>query len=253
MKKNILAAVLVALLFTNCTPFKIAVSDQLTNTPELAVKGRNGLKINQKLSFGEFKTDKVNRSWTEGRNINGGAMKTLWTTYSQKNQSVHFTLTDSANQSSEVFCIAKTRAEDWTVGENPNSVVNILGDLLGVGGNSDNTYGVQIYLQNEPNPWEMMIDMQQSQGNSKRYTGYLAKSKDDYYTIHPVTAVEKNGKRSSLPFGSMGFEIKNKAGNALAAISMVDNGKVYLASTNSKERFLLANACAALLLHETID
>jgi len=244
---------LVALLFSSCTPFKISMSSGLSTATEMPVKGKNGILINQKLSFGEFKTQKVNRSWTEGSSMNGGAMKVLWTTYSQKKQSIHFSLDDAAGNQSEVFCLAKVKAEDWTVGENPNSLINIMGDILGIGGKSDNTFAVNIYLSKEPNAWEMILDIQESQRRSKQYVGFLAKSKDNYYTIHPITSVEKNGKKGILPFGSVGFEIRNKAGVALAAVSLIDNGAVYISSTEPKERFLLANACSALLLHQTLD
>ena len=252
-KYFITASFISALLLTACTPMKISVSNELKNTKELPVKGRNGLLINQKLSFGVYRTEKINRSWTEGSSIDGGAMKALWARYSDKKQSIHFSLADSAGNHAEVFCLAKTHTEDWTVGENPNSLVNIMGDVLGIGGTSDNTYAVSIYLPKEASPWQMMVDLQQVQGNSKHYIGYLAQSKDSYYTVHPIVTVEKNGKKGVLPVGSVGFEIRNRAGAALAAVSLIDNGKVYLSDVDPKEKFLLANACAALLLHETID
>jgi hypothetical protein len=111
---------------------------------------------------------------------------------------------------------------------------------------------VNIYLANEPAPWEIMLDMQKFQLNSKKYIGYLAQAKDRYYTIHPITSVVQNGKTKALPFSSVGMEIRNKAGIALAAVSLLDNGKVYISSTEAKERFLLANACAAILLHQSL-
>jgi hypothetical protein len=254
MKKSFCIASLFAVLFFNaCTPFKISMSSELSSATEMTVKGRNGILIKQKLSFGEFRTQKVDRSWTEGNSINGGAMKVLWTTYSEKKQSIHFSLEDAENNHSEVFCLARTRSDDWSIGENPNSLINIMADILGVGGKSDNTYAVNIYLYKEPTPWELMLDIQKSQRNSKEYVGYLARSKDSYYTIHPITRVEKNGKKSSLPIGSVGFEIRNMKGVAVAAVSLIDNGTVYIGSTEVKERFLLANACSAILLHQTLS
>jgi len=38
----------------------------------------------------------------------------------------------------------------------------------------------------------------------------------------------------------------------VAAVSLIDNGMVYLGRTTPEERFLLANACTALLLQEEI-
>ena len=50
-----------------CSPAKIAVDNAgWQQKEELAVKGRNGFLIKQKLSFGEFKTTTVKRSWTKG-------------------------------------------------------------------------------------------------------------------------------------------------------------------------------------------
>ena len=49
------------------TPVKIAVDDTgWEQKEELSVKGRNGFLFKQKLSFGEFNTTSVQRSWTKG-------------------------------------------------------------------------------------------------------------------------------------------------------------------------------------------
>jgi hypothetical protein len=62
----------------------------------------------------------------------------------------------------------------------------------------------------------------------------------------------KDGRPQAILFGSVGFEIRNKEGKAVAAVSKIDKGIVYLQAVNSEEKFLLANACAALLLQEII-
>jgi hypothetical protein len=252
MRNIFLAAVVMAAFFASCQPFKMSLSERLSNAPELTVKGRNGILINQKLSFGEYKTAKVDRSWTEGASQTSGAFKSVWATASVKKQAIHFSLHDSAGSTSEVFCIAKLETEDWTVGANPNSVVNIMGEILGLDGPASNIYGVNIYLPKEPVAWEMMLDFDKWQLDSKQYMGYLAQSKERYYTIHPVTSVEKNGKKSKLPFGGIGFEIKDKSGVSKAAVSLIDNGKVYISGNDTYEKFLLANACAAILLHQAL-
>jgi len=53
--------------------------------------------------------------------------------------------------------------------------------------------------------------------------------------------------------GSVGFEFKNKFNETVAAVSLIDAGIVYLSNSSSAERFVLANAAAALLLQEEID
>jgi hypothetical protein len=64
---------------------------------------------------------------------------------------------------------------------------------------------------------------------------------------------KKNGQVATMPFGSAGFEIKDKDGNVVAAVSLIDNGDVYLGPGTEDERLLYANACAALLLQSNIN
>jgi hypothetical protein len=85
-----------------------------------------------------------------------------------------------------------------------------------------------------------------------RYTGKLAKSTSEYYTIVPVTKVESKGKTGNTLLGAIGFEFRNAEGKTVAAVSLIDKGMAYLAKTTAEERFLLANACTGLLLQEVI-
>src|SRR5690242_525103 len=67
MKSILLPGLLSMLMAVGCTPFKMSVSDDLkTNHDEYEVKGATGFFIKQKLSFGEYKTEHVKRSWTKG-------------------------------------------------------------------------------------------------------------------------------------------------------------------------------------------
>ena len=87
----------------------------------------------------------------------------------------------------------------------------------------------------------------------REYIGYLAQGKEKYYTIIPVRHMEgRDGQPAAIPFGSIGFEIRNKEGRAVAAVSKLDRGTVFLQTMDANERFLLANVCTALLLQEVI-
>src|SRR5687768_10503958 len=108
--KAIFTALIAAITFAGCTPMKLSVSDELrASHDEYAVKGRQGILINQKLSFGEFKTTDVNRSWTRGSSSRfgigrGGPSPEDWvniisTEYINKKQTVKFSLTDGVNHS----------------------------------------------------------------------------------------------------------------------------------------------------------
>jgi hypothetical protein len=138
-------------------------------------------------------------------------------------------------------------------GNRPNSILNIGIDIVkSLLSQPDHKYYVQIYTGRE-RPWELLLDNVATQMKPKEYVGYLSQGRDQYYTVVPVRHMEgKDGRPAAIAFGSIGFEIRNKEGKAVAAVSKLDKGIVYLQSMDAGERFLMANVCAALLLQEVI-
>ncbi|HEX8314290.1 MAG TPA: hypothetical protein VF609_04825 [Flavisolibacter sp.] len=258
MKANLLLSV-VLVLFSQCRPAKMALRDE--NWPvkeEYKVQGKNGIFSKEKLQFGEFHTTKVKRSWTKGTS-NKGSITDDYTNlisvdYINRKQTLHFSLADAGNRSSEVFCVSAFNTSEVQVGNRPNSIFNIGIDVVrSLLSQPDDKYYVQIYLKDQ-SPWELLVDNVQTQMKPKEYVGYLSHGKDNYYTIVPVREMEgKDGKPQAILFGSVGFEIRNKEGKAVAAVSKIDRGVVYLQNIPAEEKFLLANACAALLLQEVIS
>ncbi len=54
---------IVIILISSCAPGKMVVSDELkTNHDEYIVKGKDGTRIKQKMSFGEYATTQIKRS-----------------------------------------------------------------------------------------------------------------------------------------------------------------------------------------------
>jgi len=237
--------------------------EEWPDVAEYPVKGRQGTLINQKLSFGEYHTLLVDRSWTKGSSSMAGISQGLPTDADykklitsekvKKNQTLYFALADSLGNQARAYCITNFKSKDFTIGNNPNSVINLFGDILGIGDESSNIFYAMFYDAQASNRWELMIDNQEAQARPKTYTGYLSKSKDEFYTIRPLSkVVSKKGKVGTMPFGSAGFEIRTKEGKAVAAVSMIDKGVVYLTKVSPEEKILLSGVCAALLLQEQI-
>lgn len=246
----------------SCSPAKIAVEDSgWSQREELPVKGRQGFLLRQKLSFGEFHTGKVQRSWTKGSSWGFGIplandwVESLNLEFVRRKQTVRFSLTDTRGNESEVTAFSKVRWTDLTIGDNPNSLVNIIGDFLRIGDKGSNTYAVRIFPSRQEQPWEMIIDNNAAQLHPKKYTGLLARNNRDYYTVTPVyKLLNKQGKAVALPLGgSVGFEFRNPNGDVVAAVSLIDNGVVYFNRLPADEKFLIANAAAALLLQQQLD
>ena len=261
--RTILFSLLAAMLcLTGCSSFKMAVHDDLKPAyDEYEVKGKQGVLVKQKMSFGEYRTNTVNRSWIKGSSSRTGIgyndpARQEWVNiisreYVNRNQTIHYEM-NSGDLNSDVYCVARFNAESLEIGRNPNSLLNIGLEILGAGGRPSSMYYVQIFTSADGRPWELALDNQQAQGSPKKYTGWLAKSKDEYYTVIPVTKIEGNGKSGDTFMGAIGFEFRNKEGKTVAAVSLMNKGMVYLGRTTAEERFLLANACTALLLQEVI-
>lgn len=260
--KKIVFIIATTLLINACTPMLPALSIPATQKKEpLPVKGRQGLLINQKLSFADYQTGKVKRSWTKGGNtrvgllgnnaINGNYIDLISKEYIDRKQTFSFQMSDSKNNISDVYGASNFNAENLLIGNNPNSVVNVLEDIYGKNDFSENVFYLQVFVNNETKPWELLLDNQASQAN-KNYVGFFAKDDNHYYTLKPINKVETSKGPKSILMGSIGFEITNPDNQVVAAVSLIDNGLVYLLTEQPDERFLLANLCAALLLQQNI-
>ncbi|KAA9331750.1 hypothetical protein [Adhaeribacter soli] len=250
MKKVLLASLLFAALFAGCTPVKIALNDsQWPEKKEYAVTNKKPLFKQQQLAFGDFQTREVKRSWTKGTQGLSGVFigdSGVGFNHITKKQKFHFKLQGDQNQTSEVNCATNIRIKDLVIG-NPNSGLNTMLDFLSIGIDTDNQFYAQILAAPETQPWQLILDNRAIQ-ISRNYAGSLMQSPENYYTIVPVNKVQGKNGPVAFPIGSVGYEIRNKQNEPVAAVSLIDRGTVYLKEVPPAEKFLLANACAALLL-----
>ncbi len=253
-------AILAAFLFIGCSTPKIALDGD--GFREMPVKGRNGFLIKQKLAIGDFTTSSVKRSWTRGSTSRTGLSignptdayyeNIISMEYNKRKQTMNFGITDALNNSSEVRCVTKFASDELIVGNNPNSLLNIGIDILR-GISSSNTFYAQIFINDQSKPWQLLLDNIAVQDKPRSYTGVVALDKENYYSLVPVNKMlDKNGQPRTILFGSVGLELMNKNDKVVATVSFMDNGKVYMKTTDKSEEFLLANICAALLLQQEI-
>jgi hypothetical protein len=264
MKRNNTIILLLISVTAYSQSMKLALTgEEWNDVMEYAVKGRQGILINQKLSFGEYKTLLVDRSWTKGYSIFSGLSLGIPTDYQfekligsdhiKKSQTLLYVLQDSSGLHGSAYCISKFDARDFNIGNNPNSPLNLFIGLLKIGDKNSDTFYALIYDRQASTPWELLLDNIAVQTNPKAYAGYLILNADEYYQIKPSQkVVTKKGKIGTIPFGSVGFEIFTKEGEPVAAVSLIDQGVVFLKPLPPAQRILLATTCAALLLQEQI-
>jgi hypothetical protein len=247
-------------VFAGCSTPKIALNDD--GFREMPVKGRNGFFIKQKLSIGDYQTSSVKRSWTKGGTSRSGLGignptdpyydNIISMEYTKRKQTVNFKIADASSNSSEVRCVTKFSSEELIEGNNPNSLLNIGIDLLR-GISSTNTFYAQIFINGQAKPWQLLLDNIAVQDKPGTYTGVVALDKENYYSLAPVNKIlDNNGRARKILFGSIGLELRNRQNKTVAAVSFIDNGKVYMNTADKAEAFLLANICAALLLQQQI-
>lgn len=235
--------------------FDIAVGEPLRSQREvLKVKGRTGMLIKQKMSFGNYRTTMVQRSGIRKWYGYTGFPGLIWTEQMDGKQSIHFRLA-SATDTSDVVAVTNVANTDLLLGATddftrlPGSIVSLFKKTE----LSQNNFSVAIVTKNGEQPWELFLDNSEAQIRRKQAAGYVTRG-DEYYTIQPVWQLEtKSGKIGNMPFGSAGFELVDKEGRVMAGVSLMDKGNVYLGPGTEEQRFLFANVCAALLLQSNIN
>ena len=229
-----------------------------------AVTGRQGILINQRLSFGQYATQKVNRSWTKESSWSIGvgkhtlevptATNVIAFDHITRKQTLRFAAESLSGEYADVYAASHVKARELRIGEEnaPGGFVIDLTRLFSK--SSNNLYYVQIYLNGNMQPWQLILDNEVSQWQPGKYVGYLYGPNNRYYELKPVRHLEnKNGEAKQIAMGHIGFEVLDEGGTGLAAVSIMDKGQVYFSNAVSpKERFLLENLCAAILLQEQI-
>lgn len=256
---------MILILVAGCNTMEPALSTSGSEQQEMfQVKGRQGWLINQKLQFGDYQTSKVKRSWTRGGNTrldypfgtvaNPDFPNLISIDYVDKDQRYYFQMQDGHGNISDVYSTSQYHSRDLQIGDNPNSIINILEDIFGKTDYADNLFYLQLYINDESRPWQLILDNHAAATFAKKYQGVFALDDKTYFTLKPITSVlTKKGPLEVWMESSLGFEIFNSSNESVAAISLVDEGKVYLNTKDPKERFILANLSAALLLQQNIS
>jgi hypothetical protein len=198
----------------------------------LPVKGRQGWLINQKLSFGPYKSDRVQRGWTKSYDI------PFVVRFQGAREKLHFELSDGALRS-EVFCLGKITTQD----------LPILNDLFSIPLKNDDVFTAAIYLPGRQENWKLLVE-----NPNKRIAGQLSSGvlKSDREEIRLEEARHTDAGYKNLGNMVLGYHFVQD-GRVVGAVELLNNGRVALdRSLPAERRFLLANAAAALLLRREL-
>ncbi|GJM34825.1 MAG: hypothetical protein DHS20C18_38260 [Saprospiraceae bacterium] len=224
---------LLALGLIACSVPQIMVDENLqADTALYNVKGRQGWLVNQHLSFGDYRTGKVDRSWTKGYDI------PFIIRFSGAKEKLSFTLQDAVGDKADVFCLGKLREQDLLIFHKYFDINIKAKDAF--------TGSVAI---GERNSFDFYVTNLNQNNWFREAEGWI-KGEDLTISIQPIKHLE-GGKRM-LDMQAPGFSFV-RDGKTLGAVEVLNQGRIWIKNDlPGEEKLLLAGVASALLLRSEL-
>jgi hypothetical protein len=237
MKKLIVISLFLSIIFFSCKTPNIVVSNDLKeNTLILDAKGRQGWQFNQVIKFGEYYTSKVKRGWTKSSELRFVA------TFQKAEQKLSFIQFTPNNMQADVLAISKFN----------NTEIELLRNFLSCSIDYANVFsGVIIPLSTENAEWEFVIHTPQSVYPYEEICGMAKNKKGNELIIKGIRKIE--GQARWLEMDNVGFEyiLDN---NVIGAVSVLNNGKVWIKDSISSElKLVVASLSSALMVRHNME
>lgn len=210
------------------------------------VKGTQGLRVNQTVTFADYQTQYVKRSWNKGSKRAFGfsnGQESVMVGGEKKKNEMTFALTSATAGTSEVFMTNALRSRNlFITGEN----VEVNAKRYREKDSLLNRCFAQIYLDDAEKPWQMQVNNAEVEMYKDGIVGKIVFDKDNYYIVKTVIKT-KPKSISKIP---VGFQFENKKGEIVGAVSLIDNGTIFLTKNDEKQKLLLSSASLVLLLRD---
>lgn len=232
--QKILVLSVIAVL-TACSVPHMAVDNQLQSaSAPMAVKGRNGWLINQKLAFGEYRTGKVNRSWTKAYDI------PFIIRFSGAKERLSYTITDGSGNEAETFAMAKLSQKD----------LPLFNKLFEVNLDWKDVFSGTVALEQGRKHYDFVV-ANLNQNNWFREAAGFIRYQDGEIDIQPVKNLD-NGQRM-LAQQAPGFQFVYR-GETIGAVETLNEGRIWIKDGLPADlRLALASVSAALLLRSELQ
>ncbi len=245
--------VMIAFTMVRCSTSDLASDGKIHDTKEtFQVKGRRNFLVDTKLSFGYYHTGGFKSSSTHKKADKSGIMNLLQTGTENAGKAFQFEVNDVSGLSSQVLCITQLKYQNIISGRDMNVLVRGESENTGIDVYSGNSLAVKIVNSKDNSYWKMIINKDAARHN-KGFAGYLAKDRDNYYKIVPVRYTGGNEKNRVNGYIPAGYEFRNRAGQSVATVLTIGNGLVTFGAVGIREKFLMANASAAILIDRFME
>ncbi len=223
----IIVPVMVAGVFAGCTSARMPVDESLADGEYWVVEGRQGWKIRERLSFGPYTADSIDRSWTKGRGLVINELE-----LNRRRQTFSFTLAGNGAPLYSVECGVRLRH-----GEINTPIVDVQFR------NRSEMDCTANPIEQDRSAWTLALE----ERGERPLTGTLSTQGSTF------EIAGTNKLRGGLPASfTTGYYVRLN-GRDIGSVEVVNAGGVRIgAAVSDDDREVIAAAAAALLLLEDL-
>jgi len=217
---------------TQCKIPEIAVHPDLASHADIyRVKGKQGLMINQVVSFGDYTTGKVKRGWTSSYRI------PFIVTFQGSKEKIQFDQFSPNGSRSLVYAVSQLKMNE----------INLANSFFSYPIKYENSFVGVIFTETDTTAWWDFVihNVDASWGDR---SGGFAKSNDGQFI--GIKGVKKFEGQKIKNVDVLGFEFYAQD-KVIGAVSVVNNGRVWMhtdATTN--QRNVMAALASSLMIRQ---
>lgn len=217
------------LCLSGCKDYNIRIDENMRDDAQMMpVKGRQGVLINQKLSFGEFGTDRIKRGWTFKYNV------PFFLRFEGAREKLSFTQFNELKQEARVAA----------VGRFLNHELPILGDYFGIPLKYEHYFAGTIYLPHNGHSYDFVVHNPEANFVLLPTSGFI-KGPGLEAEIKGITKLDD---RKVLNIDNLGFEFYAQ-NRSIGAVQIFNNGKVWIRKgLETEHRLVLAALSSSLMV-----
>jgi hypothetical protein len=229
----------IALHLSSCRTAELAVDKDFNqNTEAFLVKGRQGSQIGQVISFGDYKSSKVKRGWTFGYSL------PFIVRFEGASEKLSFDISDHAGKTANVALVSRFKATE----------LQPIQDYFSIALRYKNYFAGTIAMRDSGETWDFIVH--QVDGASRSLKNNFTQG----FARNGTTKIEITGIRElegASPIFTQndvyGYEFR-LAGKLIGAVSVINNGKVWLKKDlDSGHKLILASLSSGLMLRNKVE
>ena len=237
MNLRVLVLCTLTCLAISCVSPNLILSSELkNNTSVYEVKGKNTITFKRVVRFGGYSTSRVRKGWVNSYDI------PLFVNLKEARQKLSFVQHDSTGNSAEVYCVGNLRQQE----------VRLIKDFLSVELQNESNFTGSILPNVESTADHWDFSLSQPDGGFHPNETYGVAENIDGQRIE-MKAV-RNIEHTNQVFKEevYGFEFF-KDGNSIGAVSLLNNGKVWMRNDlDADTKLVVACLSNALMLRDNL-